>query len=60
MTVPREADKLEPSLPSHEIPALIERLRSEMREAARELEFERAAELRDRVKALEAERIRLT
>ena len=44
----------------HEVPALIERLRSEMREAARELEFERAAELRDRVKALEFERIRLT
>ena len=33
---------------------------AEMREAARELEFEKAAELRDRVKALEAERIRLT
>ena len=39
---------------------MIEQLRAEMREAARELEFEKAAELRDRVKALEAERIQLT
>jgi excinuclease UvrABC nuclease subunit len=31
-----------------------------MREAARELEFELAADLRDRIKALEGERIRLT
>ena len=60
VTVPRAEEKVEPGLPRHEIPALIERLRKEMREAARELEFERAAELRDRVKALESERIRLT
>ena len=31
-----------------------------MREAARELEFERAADLRDRIKALEGERLRLS
>jgi len=60
VTVPRSVEKLEPSLPRHEIPALIEGLRGEMREAARALEFERAAELRDQVKALEAERLRLT
>ena len=60
VTVPRAEDETEPGLPRHEIPALIERLRKEMREAARELEFERAADLRDRVKSLEAERIRLT
>ena len=60
VTVPREEEKIEPSLPRHEIPALIERLRAEMREAARELEFERAADLRDRIKSLENERIRLT
>ncbi len=60
VTVPRAEEEIEPGLPRHEIPALIERLRKEMREAARELEFERAAELRDRVKALESERIRLT
>jgi excinuclease ABC subunit B len=60
VTVPRGDEKLEPGLPRHEIPALIEGLRKEMREAARELEFERAAELRDRIKALEEERIRLS
>ena len=60
VTVPRAEEGLEPSLPSHELPGLIEQLRKEMREAAKALEFERAAELRDRVKALESERIRLT
>ncbi len=60
VTVPRTEEELEPGLPRHELPALIERLRKEMREAAKALDFERAAELRDRVKALEAERIRLT
>ena len=60
VTVPRNEEKAEPGLPQHELGPLVEQLRSEMREAARELEFERAAELRDRIKALEAERIRLT
>ncbi|HEB89453.1 MAG TPA: excinuclease ABC subunit UvrB [Deltaproteobacteria bacterium] len=60
VTAPRSDEETEPGLPRHEIPALIESLRQEMREAARALEFERAAELRDRVKALERERIRLT
>jgi excinuclease ABC subunit B len=46
-------------IPAHEIPALVESLRREMREAARELAFERAAELRDRIRELEAERLRL-
>ncbi len=60
VTAPRGDEEAEPGLPRHEIPALIEVLRKEMREAARELEFERAADLRDRIKALESERIRLT
>ena len=60
VTAPRGDEMVEPGLPRHEIPALIETLRGEMREAARELEFERAADLRDRIKALESDRIRLT
>ncbi len=60
VTAPRDDAVVEPGLPRHEIPALIEVLRSEMREAARELEFERAADLRDRIKALEGERLRLS
>jgi len=58
VTVPveRAADD---DIPAHELPRLLEALRKEMREAARELDFERAAELRDRIRELESERIRL-
>ena len=47
-------------IPAHELPAVLESLRSEMKTAAAELDFERAADLRDRIKALEATRLRLT
>jgi excinuclease ABC subunit B len=60
VTVPKTGERATADLPRHELPRLIESLRVEMREAARALEFERAAELRDRIKALEAERIQLT
>jgi excinuclease ABC subunit B len=52
---PQAATRLSDVAP-REIPALIERLRKEMRQAARELEFERAAELRDLIVELEARR----
>ncbi len=45
-------------VPLHELPQLIASLRDEMRAASRALEFERAAELRDRIRELEAERLR--
>jgi len=38
-----------------ELPGLVRQLRDEMRQAARALEFERAAELRDRIVALETQ-----
>ncbi len=60
VTVPKAGERTALDVPRHELPRLIEHLRSEMREAARALDFERAAELRDRIKALEAERIKLT
>jgi excinuclease ABC subunit B len=60
VTVPKAGERAALDVPRHELPRLIEHLRSEMREAARALEFERAAELRDRIKTLEAERIKLT
>ena len=44
-------------MPAHELPGVIEELRREMQQAAKALEFERAAELRDRIRALEAERL---
>ncbi len=40
-------------LPRREVPALIERFRKEMKDAARRLEFERAATLRDMIFELE-------
>ena len=62
VTVPTRAEtrrSRREQIPAHEIPALVESLRRDMREAARELAFERAAELRDRIRELEAERLRL-
>jgi excinuclease ABC subunit B len=58
VTVPVPEEAKEAEIPPHEIPELIDALRREMAEAAKELDFERAAELRDRVQALEAERLR--
>ncbi len=58
VTVQTARERPEPEVPGHELPALIEGLRAEMQAAARELDFERAAELRDRVRELEAERLR--
>jgi len=57
VTVPtrKAAEEL---MPSHELPELIAGLRREMAQAAKELEFERAAELRDRIRELEALRLR--
>ena len=46
-------------IPIHEIPELIAGLKREMRDAAKSLEFERAAEFRDRIEELESNRLRL-
>jgi excinuclease ABC subunit B len=61
VTVPRRGERRgkEEEIPAHELPELIASLRREMRAAAKELEFERAAELRDRIRELESERLRL-
>jgi excinuclease ABC subunit B len=52
-TVPSVSDTREDYVPVKEIPLLIQKLRKEMKEAAERLEFERAAELRDRIQHLE-------
>jgi excinuclease ABC subunit B len=57
VTVPRRAERAEPEVPAHELPRLIEDLRREMQQAAKALEYERAAELRDRIRELETERL---
>jgi excinuclease ABC subunit B len=60
VTVPTEAEDSGERVPAHELPALVESLRAEMRKAAKALEFERAAELRDRINALETDQLRLS
>ena len=51
-TVPVAAEERAPYIPRHEIPGMIKSLEREMREFAKNLEFEKAAEVRDRLKAL--------
>src|SRR5713226_1536776 len=52
VTVPLAAEKAERYDPK-ETPRLIERLKKEMKQAAANLEFEKAAELRDRIRQIE-------
>jgi excinuclease ABC subunit B len=59
VTVPAKVDPKPPEIPWHELPELLDSLRREMKSAARELDFERAAQLRDRIRELEAEQLRV-
>lgn len=52
-TVPVAAEKEEAYIPAHELPRLIRSLRKEMDRAAKKLDFEKAATLRDRLRELE-------
>jgi len=52
-TIPAVADVEEGYVPVKEIPTMIQKLKKEMKEAASCLEFERAAELRDKIHHLE-------
>jgi excinuclease ABC subunit B len=58
VTVKTAEEAGEEEIPAHELPELLDALRREMSEASKDLDFERAAELRDRIQALEAERLR--
>jgi excinuclease ABC subunit B len=51
-TVPLVAEEQGSYIPQEELPAVIRALEKEMREAAKRLEYERAAEIRDRIKDL--------
>jgi excinuclease ABC subunit B len=53
VTVPMVAEESTAYLSPEQLAALVEQTRKEMKEAAAALEFERAAELRDRLQALE-------
>ena len=56
--VPLAADK-EANYGAKDLPRIIQRLKKEMKKAAEGLEFERAAELRDRIRAMEEQEIGL-
>ncbi len=58
-TDPVAKPKSGPRIPIHELPEIIKDLQHEMRQAAKQLEFERAAELRDQIQELESERLRM-
>ncbi len=54
-TVPVAAEKKVEYVPKDELPVIIRELEKEMKEAAKRLDFERAAELRDRIKELKSQ-----
>ena len=56
-TVPAVEDQEVEAVPRDQIPGLVARLDKEMRAAAKQLEFEKAAELRDRIAELERRRL---
>jgi excinuclease ABC subunit B len=56
-TVPTLDDRRAEYIPREEIPALVAQLDKEMRAAAKRLEFEQAAALRDRITELERRRL---
>jgi len=58
-TVPAVSDFKEGYLSLKDIPKMIEKLRKEMKEAASRLEFERAAELRDKIHELEETELKM-
>jgi excinuclease ABC subunit B len=59
VTIPAVSDAGEEYGSVKEIPSLVERLKKEMKEAAARLEFERAAEIRDRIGRLEEMELRM-
>jgi excinuclease ABC subunit B len=58
VTVEVEREDEFPDIPLDQVPKVIEDLTREMFEAARDLEFEKAADLRDRIRKLENLRVR--
>jgi excinuclease ABC subunit B len=53
VTVPKVAEAAEDYVPPEKIPGLVKKLRKEMLAAAKDLAFEKAAELRDRIRKLQ-------
>ncbi len=59
LTVPKAAEETSPYLLPRDVPRHIARLKKEMQAAAKKLDFERAAELRDQIRKLEEAHLRL-
>jgi len=59
VTIPAVAEEMPPFVTPKEIPAMIGQLREEMLRAARNLEFEKAAAIRDRIRELSAMELEL-
>jgi excinuclease ABC subunit B len=59
LDVPLVADNEEKYLAKDEVPRQIDKLKKEMKKAAEKMEFERAAELRDRIRKLQEKEIGL-
>ena len=57
-TVPLVAEARDEYISPKEIPKVVKKLKKEMREAAQELDFERAALLRDRIRHLQEAELR--
>ncbi|MBI5603722.1 MAG: excinuclease ABC subunit UvrB [Deltaproteobacteria bacterium] len=57
VTVPIAKEKQKEFVEPHQVPLLIKQLRKRMKEAAARLDFEEAAELRDRIKVLQEEEL---
>ncbi len=53
VTLPKVAEQDEDYVPPEKIPAMVKKLRKEMLAAAKDLAFEKAAELRDRIRKLQ-------
>ena len=59
LTIPAVSDVEEGYVPIKEIPSMIQKLKMEMKEAASHLEFERAAEIRDKIHRLEEIKLKM-
>ena len=58
-TIPAVSDRQGEYIPVNEFSSIIQKLKKEMKEAASRLEFERAAELRDKIQHLEETELRM-
>jgi excinuclease ABC subunit B len=59
LTIPAVSDVEEAYVPVKEIPLMIQKLKKQMKEAASRLEFEQAAEIRDKIIRLEATELKM-